>query len=167
VITPARPGTGNAVDARVRVVVLLLMCTACGGSVRPAVTPKLSELPWDSTTGSENRDAVLATSHAEPGPEQKPKSKRAQKIETAAATAAAWVGLIFSKTSNVTLGGGMTFDENRLVHPEPAQKKAKKKVEPVKSDGPLVPWVRLDNANEGEATAPTNKQGSGAPSEKP
>ena len=108
--------------------------------MRPAVIPKLSELPADR----EQRNGILDQSHAEPGPEQKPKSKLARKVETAAATAAAVVGLIFSKHANVMLGGATTFDENRIVHPEPEQKKAEQKPPPVEPrEEPLVPWVQL------------------------
>ncbi len=49
--------------------------------MRPAVIPKLSELPSDP----ERRNAVLDSAHAEPGPENRPVSKKARKVETAAA----------------------------------------------------------------------------------
>jgi hypothetical protein len=109
--------------------------------MRPAVIPKLSELPSEP----ERRNLVLDSAHAEPGPEQQPKSKKARKVESAAATAAAVIGVLMSNHENVTLGGGGTFDENDIVHPEPEQpKKAAAPAEPVeKSDEPLVPWVQL------------------------
>jgi hypothetical protein len=107
--------------------------------MRPAVIPKLSELPSDP----ERRNGVLDSAHAQPGPEQKPKSKKAQKAESAAATAAAIIGVMMSDHENVTLGGSTTFDENDIVHPEPAQKKPAKAEPPPKPDEPLVPWVKL------------------------
>ncbi|HEX5063311.1 MAG TPA: hypothetical protein VFV99_28235, partial [Kofleriaceae bacterium] len=78
--------------------------------MRPAVIPKLSELP----TERERRNAILDSSHAEPGPENRPTSKKARKAEAAAATAAAVIGVLFSNHANVTLGGAATIDENEL-----------------------------------------------------
>lgn len=136
---------------------ILLFCAACAGSMRPAVIPTLSELPKDP----ERRDAVLDSAHAEPGPEQKPASKRARKVETAAATAAAVIGVLFSKSPNVTLGMQAPVDENRLFEDAPKGKpkqdgqrdadqdgkdKDKAKQPPAASAADataLVPWVRL------------------------
>ena len=102
--------------------------------------PKLSELPADR----EQRNGILDQSHAEPGPEQKPKSKVARKVETAAAPAAAILGLVFSKHANVTLGSAVMFGENELVHPEPERKKQEQKPPPAEPrEEPLVPWVQL------------------------
>ena len=77
-----------------------------------------------------------------PGPEQQPVSKKARKVETAAATAAAWLGVLLSDHANVTLGASTTFDENQLVAPAPAQK-PKPAPEPLPRDQPLVPWIPL------------------------
>ena len=106
--------------------------------MRPAVIPKLSELPAEP----ERRNAVLDSAHALPGPEQQPVSKKARKVETAAATAAAWLGVLLSDHANVTLGVSTTFDENQLVAPAPAQK-PKPAPEPLPRDQPLVPWIPL------------------------
>ena len=122
-----------------RAVVLVLLTGCFSSAMRPAVIPKLSELPAEP----ERRNAVLDSAHAEPGPEQKPKSKSAQKVETEAATAAAWIGILMSDHENVTLGGQASFDENQLVDPQPEQKKQETAPPPAKSDEPLVPWVRL------------------------
>src|SRR6476620_4715386 len=89
---------------------LILFCAACAGSMRPAVIPKLSELPVEP----ERRNGILDSAHAEPGPENRPASKKARKAETYAATAAALLGHMFSKTENVTLGGAAAIDENLL-----------------------------------------------------
>jgi hypothetical protein len=109
------------------------------------VIPKLSELPSEP----ERRNGVLDSAHALPGPEQQPVSKKARKVETAAATAAAWLGVLLSDHSNVTLGGSTTFDENQLVAPDaaPKQQKAKNQEpapEPLPRDQPLVPWIPLN-----------------------
>jgi hypothetical protein len=113
--------------------------------MRPAVIPKLSELPADSG----RRDAVLDSSITTPGPEQRPGQTKMQKrAETVAATAAAAIGLLFSSSKNVTLGGASNFDENRLFEDreqprreenEQREAPATAPVEPMK----LVPWVRL------------------------
>ena len=128
--------------------------------MRPAVIPKLSELPVQEDP--DRSKAVLASAHAEPGPEQRPVSKKAHKVETVAATAAALIGLLFSKTQNVTLGGASVIDENSLGEKrkqkrKPGQAKQNGKAEdgeggeddakvrppePVDSDT-LIPWVRL------------------------
>ena len=134
-----------------RSVLLLLLLPACLGSSlgsgsRPAVMPKLSELPGDPG----KRDAVLDQSNSTAGPEhRKPlATKRLRRAETAAATAAAILGDIFSSTKNVTLGTAISIDENDLVTPpqrrptsptEPAEKAPE--LEPT---GPLVPWIKLD-----------------------
>ena len=127
-----------------RVVAVLILLAACAGS-RPAVIPKLSELPADP----ERRDAVLDSAHTEPTPEQRPTSKKARKAETYAATAAAVIGWFMSDSENVTLGGSIDIDESGLVPQDQPKKKRENEEEktaapPVeKSDEPLVPWIRL------------------------
>ena len=90
------------------------------GSTRPAVMPMLSELPTDP----EKRNAILEQSAQSAGPEQrKGMTTKERKAETAAATAAAILGGIFSKTSSVTLGTATLVDENQLVAPQPGPRK--------------------------------------------
>jgi hypothetical protein len=134
---------------------LILFCAACAGSMRPAVIPKLSELPVEP----ERRNAILDSAHAEPGPENRPVSKKARKAETYAATAAALLGHMFSKTENVTLGGAAAIDENLLFEDAPKHKQGQGAKtgdsEPAKGDTPaadedrepgtLVPWVRIEH----------------------
>jgi hypothetical protein len=138
--------------------VLFIVCVsfwvACAGPMRPAVIPKLSELPADP----EKRNAVLDSAHAQPGPENRPVSKKARKAETAAATAAAVIGVLLSKSANVTLGVAAPVDENLLFEdvPKRKDKRAAKDgegdrdgdkdapAEPPVESGTLVPWVRLD-----------------------
>ena len=90
------------------------------GSTRPAVMPFLSELPTDP----EKRNAILEQSSQTAGPEQrKGMTTKERKAETAAATAAAILGSIFSKTSTTTLGTATLIDENQLVAPQPEPRK--------------------------------------------
>jgi hypothetical protein len=135
------------------VLALLGGCVGAGGA-RPAVIPKLSELPADP----ERRNAVLDSANAQPGPEQrKPLPPKLHRAETAAATAAAILGEIFSSTKNVTLGAASVMDENVLFAPSlsPARPKREAAGEgEAREDGSapaeredrpanLVPWVRL------------------------
>ena len=125
----------------------IVLLAACAGSMRPAVIPKLSELPSDP----ERRNGVLDGAHVQPGPEQKPTSKKAQKAEGYAASAAAIIGVMLSNHENVTLGGASAVDENLLFEDAKPKKKPDEKREAsdgkpppeLTSDEPLVPWVRL------------------------
>lgn len=136
-------GTRCAARAAVRASIVVILCAACAGPMRPAVIPKLSELPVEP----ERRNAVLDSSHAQPGPENRPVSKRARQAETAAATAAAIIGSMFSKTKNVTLGTASMFDENRLFEDPPKREERAAEgstaSEPEVETGALVPWVQL------------------------
>ncbi|HET7504910.1 MAG TPA: hypothetical protein VFK02_27995 [Kofleriaceae bacterium] len=116
----------------------------------------LSELPADPV----KRDAVLDASAATAGPEQrKGMTTKERKAETAAATAAAILGSMFSSTQSVTIGTASPLDENQLVAPQPAQparprasagpEKDAAKPDPAPTDDPgasnadLVPWIKL------------------------
>jgi hypothetical protein len=126
-----------------------------GGAVRPAVMPMLSELPGDPN----KRDAVLEQASATAGPEQrKGMTSKQRKAETAAATAAAILGGIFSKSKSVTIGAASQFDENPIIAPDavPRVRPAGKaddaaKPDAAKPDAPpstesntdLIPWIRL------------------------
>ena len=127
-----------------RTLLAVLFASACAGPMRPAVIPKLSELPAQA----ERRDRVLDSANAEADPEnQRPKTKRQKKAETAAATAAAWIGTLFSKTENVTMGVALEIDETSLVdEPPPERQKTDDpdaKPAPLEHDEPLLPWIRL------------------------
>ena len=115
----------------------------------------LSELPADST----RRDAVLESASATAGAEQrKGMTAKQRKVETAAATAAAIIGGMFSTTQSVTLGSASQFDENQLIAPQAvpslrpspavnADDAAKPDAPPATDAGPsnadLVPWIKL------------------------
>lgn len=138
-----------------RALLVLALLGGCAGSTRPSVMPKLSELPGDPT----KRDAVLDSAGSEPGPEhRKPLPSRLHKIETAAATAAAVIGSLFSKTKSVTFGTASRVDENRLFAPTPPARRHRaaedaadgtsddqEATPPAAVEQPvdLVPWIRL------------------------
>jgi len=135
---PAWPRTALALG-------LLAACLGGGGGARPGVMPMLSELPGDPV----KRDAVLEQSGQAAGPEQRRTlTRKERKAETAAATAAAILGSMFSSTQNVTLGTVGTFDENQLAPtpiapPAPAAPAGADagSAAPPPPDGALVPWV--------------------------
>lgn len=113
------PGTKSASLPVMRVLAALLLggCFAVGssGGTRPGVMPLLSELPAEK----ENRDAVLDSSSKAAGPEhRKGSTKKERQAETAAATAAAILGSMFSKTKSVTIGTSSQFDENQIIAPQ-------------------------------------------------
>jgi hypothetical protein len=79
--------------------------------------PLLSELPADPA----KRDAVLDSANMTARPEHRMgQTAKERKAETAAATAAAILGGLFSKTKNVTIGGATQFEENEVIAPDPA-----------------------------------------------
>jgi hypothetical protein len=162
----ATSGTRSACAHTMRALLAIVLLGGCfgGGSVgavRPAVIPMLSELPGDPT----KRDAVLDQASATAGPEhRKGMTPKARKAETAAATAAAILGGIFSKHGNVTVGAASQFDENQIIAPDavPRVRPAGKADDPAKPDEAkpdaakpdapprstesntdLIPWIRL------------------------
>jgi len=134
-------------------VVLLAGCFSAGsgsgaGSTRPALLPKLSELPSDPA----RRDAILDSSATVAGPEQrKGMTVKERKAETAAATAAAIIGSLFSKTANATLGTVTVFDEGGLAPPAPHRPAGSNNPDdpanpPDQGDASnkdLIPWIKL------------------------
>jgi hypothetical protein len=139
------------------VLVLLGGCAGVGsnGGSRPGVMPMLSELPADSA----KRDAVLDSANATASPEHRKRMTRKERqAETAAATAAAILGEIFSKTKSVTIGAATQLDEEQLIAPHPvpsprpsspgkADGAAKPDATPTNdigtSNADLIPWIKL------------------------
>lgn len=126
--------------------------------MRPAVLPSMTAVPTDP----EQRNGINDQSQQVAGPEQrKGMSKRARKVETTAAWAAAIVGVAFSKSDNVLLGGAGTVEENQLFEKTPEKRPMRAKTshtDPEGSEPPagedtagdLVPWIKL------KPTAPSN-----------
>ena len=127
------------------VAVLLGGCfaSASSGTTRPGVMPMLSELPRDPA----KRDDVLDSANTTAGPEQrKGMTTRERKAETAAATAAAILGSLFSKTQSVTIGSASQFDESELVAPQivPLPQPSARKPESNKPDGDKATAAKPD-----------------------
>jgi hypothetical protein len=114
--------------------------------------PMLSELPSDST----KRDAVLDSANATAGAEHRQgMTRKERKAETAAATAAAIIGSMFSHTQSVTIGTASQFDED-LIAPQavPPPPRPSSTESPATPDAPpptdagtpnsdLIPWIKL------------------------
>ena len=113
--------------------------------------PMLSELPTDAN----KRDAVLDSASATAGPEQrKGMTGKQRQAETTAATAAAILGGMFSKTQNTTLGSAAVFDEQDVLTPLPVAPEPLPSTDqpaPATDDGnkDLVPWVKLQPTADG------------------
>lgn len=121
---------------------------------RPAVIPKLSELPGDPG----KRDAILDQANDTHGPEgRKTGSKKQRQAETLGAYAAAIIGSAFSKTQNVMLGTATTIDEDRLFQRKVANRpnaasngagsgagsSSAAPTDPDSESGQLLPWIKL------------------------
>jgi hypothetical protein len=128
----------------VRSLVLLPLFGACAGHATPTTMARLDSLPGEHVA----REERLESTEARPGPEtQKGKSKDFRRAETAAATAAAIVGSIFSTTKTVTIGVSQPIDENEILQPgyrdnERHDDKEAPAEEPY-DPNQLTPWVQL------------------------
>jgi hypothetical protein len=127
-----------------RSVILATVLGACAGQATPTTMARLDSLPDEHVA----REERLESTSARPGPETKrTKSKDFQHAETAAATAAAIVGSIFSTTQTVTIGVSQPIDENEILQPgyrDNQRPKSGEPAEPAGYDaGQLTPWVQL------------------------
>lgn len=93
---------------------LALLLAGCAGPIRPAVGPALSSLPDEPA----EREEHLASAAARRGPETGRTSSEARQVESAAAGFAAFLGMIFSTTTNAFVGFAVPIDETR-VEPKP------------------------------------------------
>jgi hypothetical protein len=112
----------------------------------------LSELPGDST----KRDAVLESAGTTATPEHRQgMTSKEQKAETAAATAAAILGELFSKTKSVTIGTASQLGDAphavlQLHPPSPEQAGGSASPgappqddDPGTSNADLIPWIKV------------------------
>jgi len=127
----------------VRSAILLAMLGACAGQATPTTMARLDSLPDEHVA----REQRLESTEARPGPEtKKPKTKEWRQAETAAATAAAIVGSLFSTTKTVTIGVSQPFDENKILDPHASEgvHESGTEDEPTTYDpNQLTPWVQL------------------------
>ncbi len=115
-----------------------LLAIGCGERRTPAVMPNLTTVPDDRL------DAVIESSLARPGPENRPATVRDQRAETFAATAAAYLGMILSKDENTTLGvQWMIDDPPARAARAPDEAPPARPAETPADTSNLVPWVRL------------------------
>ena len=133
----------------------VLSASACVGT--PAVLRSMTSLPDDRQKQHEQNDSALAR----PGDDQdrrKPLPGKLAGVETAAASVAAIVGMLYSTSPNVILGTETRFEENLLFDPllgqrpkgggDPAEDEDEDKDEdnaasPTSDGNGLVPWIRL------------------------
>ena len=125
---------------------------SAGTGTRPGAMPMLSELPNDAA----KRDAILDSAAQTAGPEQRGGlTAKERAAETAGATAAAILGSLFSKTTNVTLGASTRLDEgpvggHRAGPPRAPSVDASAVAAPDAppadadaSNADLIPWIKL------------------------
>jgi hypothetical protein len=89
-----------------------LLVSACAGPVRPVATSTLSAVP----DAPEERGEHLETRAMRPSAESRQSlSPTERKVETAAATAAAIIGVFFSGSPNAVVGVEAPFEENKIL----------------------------------------------------
>jgi hypothetical protein len=99
---------------------------------------------------------MISSSLNRPTRENQPATARGRKVETFAATAAAVLGMMLSKTENVSLGSQLIEEDAAKPHPrpavestdgsrggQPAEHPSAKPAAPQAEDGELLPWIRL------------------------
>jgi len=128
----------------IHIVLLGSWLAACAGKASPTVIPRLDSLPGEHVA----REQRIESTAARPGPEHtRGKTRKWRQVETAAATAAAIAGSIFSTTKTVTVGVSASIDENEIVDPgyrDRARRDDEKAAEPEAYDpNQLTPWVQL------------------------
>ena len=111
----------------------------------------MTSLPDDRQKQHAQNDSALAR----PGDDQdrrKPLPGKLAGVETAAASVAAVVGMLFSTSPNVLLGTGTRFEENLLLDPDlnrrpkggdDSDEDEAEDAEPSVDGNQLVPWIRL------------------------
>ena len=119
-----------------------LVLIACGHHYRPAVMPNFSEVPAD------RRYEVIESSLARPTSEQQPASEHGRTVETFASTAAAYLGMLFSRDDNASFGTQwIDVDTPKQQRAAPDTRDDKDKVakpnDVPTDDAALVPWVHL------------------------
>jgi hypothetical protein len=90
-----------------RLALALILLAGCGNHLQPGVVPSLAALPDDS----QRRNDVLDSSNLRRKQEgQTPADKKLYKVETAAASVAAVLGIFFSASPNAIVGMTATVE---------------------------------------------------------
>lgn len=112
--------------------IALVLLVGCGHHYHPAVMPNLSEVPAD------RRDDIIQSSLSRPTREQQPASEHGREVETFASTFAAYLGMMFSRDDNASMGA-------QWIDVDPPKRRTPVREMDTPADGSvLVPWVRLD-----------------------
>jgi hypothetical protein len=131
-------------------ILVLGLLGGCGASVTPnvLVAPNVQQLPPDHRQAE-----VMSNAAVRPGESKRPLSRNQKRAVTAAASAAAVLGWIFSKSDNTVVGIGFDVDDAtpayRSSDPEPAPPPPA-----AVPAGELVPWVPLRAPAPAPAPAP-------------
>ena len=127
---------------RALILVMLFGCNPLAVPEHPAVIQKLDQVP------EEHRDeAIDTTTLIRPTAENQPKTAKGRRQETLAAFAAAVIGDMFSKDSNVDFGLEWVDTKPQKPHPAEETPPAKPTPAPPEDSTKLVPWIRLGSAS--------------------
>ncbi len=102
---------------------LALALVGCAAPIRPAVGPALSSLPDEPV----EREEQLASAAARPRPETGRSSPDDERVDSAAAGLAAFLGMLFSGTTNAFVGFAVPIEETpgpRVEEVEPPAEQA-------------------------------------------
>lgn len=130
-------------SARVRALALVFV-VGCGASFHPAVMPDYSKVPEDKL------DSSIQSSLARPDAEHQPTTKQGRRDETMAAFAAAYLGILFSKSENATIGAEWIDVSPAHASHAPVDGDGSGSTTPMQppaafgSGDDLVPWIRLE-----------------------
>ena len=127
--------------------IVLLGLFACAGPVRPAVMPNMQNLPTDPQERTEQMEAQVTTPSAD---SRKGMSEKAKAAETAAATAAAFIGSLFSSAVPGSSEPAFLFGAASPMEEVPGLDRREKKKDAgppedaTEGNGePLVPWIKI------------------------
>ncbi|MGE0872295.1 MAG: hypothetical protein AB7P03_27295 [Kofleriaceae bacterium] len=120
--------------------VVLVVLMGCGSPVRPRVMPTIDSLPDEQP----RRDERLRSIEVRPGPETRPRlAPKLDAAETAAATAAALLGIAYSTSRNVELGLELNVVEPDADPGQPTSPTTPSQPAAAPDPNTLVPWVTL------------------------
>jgi hypothetical protein len=125
---------------RAVLLVMLVGCNPLAVPEHPAVIQKLDQVPE-----AHRDEAIDTTTLIRPTSENQPTTAKGRRQETVAAFAAAMIGDMFSKDSNVDFGLDWVDTTPQKKHPAPEEKPSAPQPAPAVDSKELVPWIRLDH----------------------